>query len=141
MLTRWVLTVLQKNGKKLNQPTMQLFLKRPGIPWETLTGELEKLICYVGDRRSSRWTMCGGDLHRPDGKPDFRHDPYDGGEAAAEALELVLGSAGIGKWTLHVIPGFLLVRQPEHPAAGGSTTARQQGWSRTRSLTGGGSAA
>ena len=30
MLTRWVLTVLQKNGKKLTQPTRKLFLEKAG---------------------------------------------------------------------------------------------------------------
>ena len=50
MLTRWVLTVLQKNGKKLTQPTMQLFLEKAGNSMGNIDRELEKLICYVGDR-------------------------------------------------------------------------------------------
>ena len=49
-LTRWVLGVLKKEHKKITQPTMQLFLSRTDSGMEHMEKELEKLICYVGDR-------------------------------------------------------------------------------------------
>jgi len=49
-LVRWILGVLQKNGKKITQPTMQRFLSMTGSSMDNIDKELEKLICYVGDR-------------------------------------------------------------------------------------------
>lgn len=49
-LVRWILGVLQRDGKKITQPTMQLFLTKTGSSMDNIEKELEKLICYVGER-------------------------------------------------------------------------------------------
>ncbi len=49
-LMRWILGILQRDGKKITQPTMQLFLNKTGSSMDNIEKELEKLICYVGAR-------------------------------------------------------------------------------------------
>jgi len=50
MLVQWILGILKRNDKKITQPTMQLFLSKTGSSMDNMEKELEKLICYVGDR-------------------------------------------------------------------------------------------
>jgi len=49
-LTRWILGQLNKEGKKITQSAMQLFLTKTGPEMENIHKELEKLVCYVGER-------------------------------------------------------------------------------------------
>lgn len=49
-LMRWVLGILTKEGKKITRNTMDLFLGKTGTDMETISQELEKLICYTYGR-------------------------------------------------------------------------------------------
>ena len=49
-LKRWVAGILAKEGKKITESTVQLFLSKTGTDMENIHGELEKLICYCMDR-------------------------------------------------------------------------------------------
>ncbi|MFA9375404.1 MAG: DNA polymerase III subunit delta [Lachnotalea sp.] len=49
-LTRWILGILNKEGKKITQNAMQLLLTKTGADMENIQQELEKLVCYVGEK-------------------------------------------------------------------------------------------
>lgn len=49
-LKRWVAGILAREGKKITESTVQLFLGKTGTDMENIHGELEKLICYCMDR-------------------------------------------------------------------------------------------
>ena len=50
MLVRWILGRIQREGKKITQSVMQLFLSKTGPDMENIDKELEKLICYTLDK-------------------------------------------------------------------------------------------
>ncbi len=50
ILKRWVAATLAKEGKKITENTVQLFLSKTGTDMENIRMELEKLICYCIDR-------------------------------------------------------------------------------------------
>lgn len=50
MLIRWILGRIQREGKKIIQSVMQLFLSKTGSDMENIDKELEKLICYTLDK-------------------------------------------------------------------------------------------
>lgn len=50
MLVRWILGRMQREGKKITQSVMQLFLSKTGSDMENIDKELEKLICYTLDK-------------------------------------------------------------------------------------------
>ena len=50
MLIRWILGRTQREGKKITQSVMQLFLSKTGSDMENIDKELEKLICYTLDK-------------------------------------------------------------------------------------------
>ena len=50
MLIRWILGRIQREGKKITQSVMQLFLSKAGSDMENIDKELEKLICYTLDK-------------------------------------------------------------------------------------------
>lgn len=50
MLVRWILGRIQREGKKITQSVMQLFLSKTGSNMENIDKELEKLICYTLDK-------------------------------------------------------------------------------------------
>lgn len=49
-LKRWVAGILNKEGKKIKEGTVQLFLSKTGTDMENIHMELEKLICYCMDQ-------------------------------------------------------------------------------------------
>lgn len=49
-LKRWIAGILAREGKKIAESTVQLFLSKTGTDMENIHGELEKLICYSMDR-------------------------------------------------------------------------------------------
>lgn len=49
-LKRWIAGLLNKEGKKITEHTVQLFLTKTGTDMENIRMELEKLICYCMDR-------------------------------------------------------------------------------------------
>ncbi len=49
-LKRWVAGILNKEGKKITESTVQLFLTKTGTDMENIRMELEKLICYCMDK-------------------------------------------------------------------------------------------
>ncbi len=51
-LMKWILGLLKKEDKKITQNAMQLFLAKTGTDMENIHKELEKLICYIGERES-----------------------------------------------------------------------------------------
>lgn len=50
-LTRWVLGILEKEGRSITEETMHAFLGRTGGDMENIDRELEKLLCYTAGRR------------------------------------------------------------------------------------------
>lgn len=51
-LMTWILSILKKEGKKITDASMRLFLQKTGDDMENISKELEKLICYVGEREA-----------------------------------------------------------------------------------------
>ncbi|RDU23982.1 DNA polymerase III subunit delta [Anaerosacchariphilus polymeriproducens] len=49
-LTKWIIGLLKAENKKITQPTMHLFLEMVGNDMENIEKEIEKIICYIGDR-------------------------------------------------------------------------------------------
>lgn len=49
-LKRWVAGILAREGKKITESTVQLFLSKTGTDMENIQMELEKLICYCLER-------------------------------------------------------------------------------------------
>lgn len=49
-LKRWIGGTLNREGKKITENTVQLFLTKTGTDMENIRMELEKLICYCMDR-------------------------------------------------------------------------------------------
>ncbi len=50
ILTRWILSRLKRENKKITQPVLQLFLEKTGDDMEYIDRELEKLFCYTLER-------------------------------------------------------------------------------------------
>lgn len=46
-LTAWVLGILKREGKRITQDALNLFLEKTGDDMENIMSELEKLLCYV----------------------------------------------------------------------------------------------
>lgn len=49
-LKRWIAGILAKDGKRIKENTVQLFLTKTGTDMENIHAELEKLICYCMDK-------------------------------------------------------------------------------------------
>ncbi len=49
-LKRWIAGLLSREGKRISENTLQLFLLKTGTDMENIQMELEKLICYCLDR-------------------------------------------------------------------------------------------
>ncbi len=49
-LKRWIAGMLGREGKKITENTVQLFLSKTGTDMENIHAELEKLICYCMDK-------------------------------------------------------------------------------------------
>ncbi len=47
LLTRWISSRLNREGKQMDRPVMQLFLNKTGTDMGNIDRELEKLICYT----------------------------------------------------------------------------------------------
>lgn len=47
----WVIEKIASEGKSIDAPTAALLVKQLGVDQSTLFQEIEKLICYVGDRK------------------------------------------------------------------------------------------
>lgn len=52
ILTRWILSRLKREGKKITRPVLQLFLEKTGDDMENIDKELEKLFCYTLEQES-----------------------------------------------------------------------------------------
>lgn len=51
-LVRWIVGSLNRENKKITQSAAALFITKTGADMENIQKELEKLICYVGERDS-----------------------------------------------------------------------------------------
>ena len=49
-LSVWVAQLLNKDSKKISRDDLRLFLERVGTDMENIETEIEKLVCYIGDR-------------------------------------------------------------------------------------------
>ena len=49
-IMRWVVSLLKKEGRTMDNATLQLFLTKTGSSMENISRELEKLICYTMGR-------------------------------------------------------------------------------------------
>lgn len=49
-LMKWILGILKKEGRKITEATLQLFLERTGVDMENISMELEKLLSYTDGR-------------------------------------------------------------------------------------------
>ncbi len=47
VLTRWILSKMRRENKKITQAVMQLFMEKRGNDMENIDRELEKLFCYT----------------------------------------------------------------------------------------------
>lgn len=50
MLKRWVVELLNKDGKRITQRDLDFFLEKTGTDMENIRGEVEKLVCYCMER-------------------------------------------------------------------------------------------
>lgn len=50
-LEKWLLGILNANNKKITAPTLLNFIEKVGQDMDNISNEVEKLICYVGDRQ------------------------------------------------------------------------------------------
>ena len=50
VLMRWILSRLNREGKKITRPVMELFLTKTGTDMALIEQELEKLLCYTLDK-------------------------------------------------------------------------------------------
>ena len=50
-LSVWVAQLLNKDSKKISRDDLRLFLERVGTDMENIETEIEKLVCYIGDRK------------------------------------------------------------------------------------------
>ncbi|MBE5895234.1 MAG: DNA polymerase III subunit delta [Lachnospiraceae bacterium] len=50
VLRKWITGLLQKEGKQITSPTLQFFLQRTGTDMNNIRTEIEKLVCYLGER-------------------------------------------------------------------------------------------
>lgn len=50
VLEKWILSMLKKENKKITGGDLELFLQKTGDDMNNIYQELEKLICYVGNR-------------------------------------------------------------------------------------------
>lgn len=51
-LTRWIVDMLGKAGKKVSRAALTLLLDKCGTEMSNIHGEVEKLICYIGEREA-----------------------------------------------------------------------------------------
>lgn len=49
-LSIWVAQLLNKDGKKISKADLRFFLERVGTDMENIGTEIEKLVCYIGER-------------------------------------------------------------------------------------------
>ncbi len=49
-LTKWILSILKKENRKITKQTLLLFLEKTGTDMQNIARELEKLICYTMGR-------------------------------------------------------------------------------------------
>ncbi|MDE6208969.1 MAG: DNA polymerase III subunit delta [Lachnospiraceae bacterium] len=49
-LQKWIVGILNQNGKKITETTINIFLEKVGQDMDNISNEIEKLICYTGDR-------------------------------------------------------------------------------------------
>ncbi len=49
-LKRWIAGILAREGKRITESTVQLFLTKTGTDMENIQMELEKLVCYCMDK-------------------------------------------------------------------------------------------
>lgn len=49
-LSIWVAQLLNKDGKKISKDDLRSFLERVGTDMENVENEVEKLVCYIGER-------------------------------------------------------------------------------------------
>lgn len=49
-LIKWILGLIGKENKRITQNAMELLLSKTGTDMENIHKELEKLVCYVGER-------------------------------------------------------------------------------------------
>ncbi len=54
VLMRWILSLLQKENKKITRPVMELFLEKTGTDMGQISQELEKLLSYTMGREVIR---------------------------------------------------------------------------------------
>lgn len=50
-LMQWTAKILKRDGKVITRPTCEVLLMRAGDNMENLRTQLEKLVCYVGERQ------------------------------------------------------------------------------------------
>ncbi len=50
VLKRWILGILKREGKRITERDLELFLDKTGSDMQNIRGELEKLLCYCMDR-------------------------------------------------------------------------------------------
>lgn len=51
-LSIWVAQLLNRDGKKISRDDLRSFLERVGTDMENIENEVEKLVCYIGEREA-----------------------------------------------------------------------------------------
>lgn len=49
-LEKWIVGILAANNKKITESTLNLFIEKVGQDMDNISNEIEKLICFVGNR-------------------------------------------------------------------------------------------
>lgn len=60
ILEKWVLSLLKRENKKITGSDLELFFQKTGDDMNNIHQELEKLVCYVGDRE----VITGDDIEQ-----------------------------------------------------------------------------
>ena len=67
LLTRWITGRIRREGKKITNQAMQLFLSMTGSDMENIDKELEKLLCYCMDKNGiypeDVESVCSGQIN------------------------------------------------------------------------------
>ncbi len=108
-LKTWVASVLQRDGKKMTERDIEHFLTLTGDDMVNIRGEIEKLVCYTGDREIVTAADADRITTRQIGNHIFDMIEAIGSRQQEKALSLYYELLSLKEAPLSIL--FLVVRQ------------------------------